>query len=157
MFNQTLLDFDEEFCYATGMGDIELWHSLGMHETQGVEILNGRHFYAANVFDRAENRRVDVQAILEHATWLGYPVRYWWLSDAMDLQGYLDQLIVCVHHSSSSEDAGMDLYEALREAQVEWDDLDAAALEEYRDIGRPVDDISKFALPGGNRLFPEPK
>jgi len=25
----------------------------------------------------------------------------------------------------------MDLYEALRAAQVEWDDLDAAALEEY--------------------------
>ena len=139
------------------MGEIKRWHPHGTHETQGEEILNGRHFYAAYVFDRAESRHVDVQAVLQHATRLGYPVRYWWLSDAMDLQGYPDRLIVCVHHPSSSEDAGMDLYETLRAAQVEWDDLDAAALEEYTGFGRPVDDISKVTLPGGNPLFPDGK
>lgn len=139
------------------MGEIERWHPLGTHETQGEEILNGRYFYAAYVFDRAESRQVDVQAVLQHATRLGYPVRYWWLSDAMDLQGHPDRLIICVLHPSISEDAGMDLYEALRAAQVEWDDLDAAALDEYSGFGRPVDDISKVALPGGNLLFPEGK
>ena len=122
-----------------------------------MEVLAPHHFYAAYVFDRAQGRQADVQAVLQHATRLGYPVRYWWLSDAMDLQGSPDRLIVCVHHPSSSEDAGMDLYEFLRAAQVEWDDLDAAALEEYSGFGRPVDDISEVALPGGNPLFPEGK
>ena len=121
------------------------------------EVFDPHHFYAAYIFDKAENRRVDVNTLIEHALRLGYPVRYWWLSDAMDLQGYPDRLIVCVHHPSRSEDAGMDLYKALRAAQVEWDDLDAAALEEYSGFGRPVDNISKVALPGGNPLFPEGK
>jgi hypothetical protein len=135
------------------MGERERWHQVDPHETQDGEILSDRHFYAAYVFDQAESRQADIQVVLQHATRLGYPVRYWWLSDAMDLQGYPDRLIVCVHHPSSSEDAGMDLFEALRAAEVNWDDLDAAVLEEYRDFGRPVDEISKFALPGGTLLF----
>ena len=55
-------------------------------------------------------------------------MRYWWLSDAMELQGYPDRLIVCVHHPSSSEDAGMDLYEALVSQGITWNDLEAAAV-----------------------------
>jgi len=37
------------------------------------------------------------------------------------------RLIVCVHHPSVAEDAGMDLYEALEEREVTWDGLEAAA------------------------------
>ena len=49
----------------------------------------------------------------EQARRFGYPVRYWWLSEAVDLQGFPDRLIVCAHHPSRDEDAGMDLYDAL--------------------------------------------
>jgi hypothetical protein len=156
-FNHLLLEFGDDFWYPVCMGDRESWHHVDPHEFQGGEILSGRHFYAAYVFDQAESRQADVQAVLQHATRLGYPVRYWWLSAVMDLQGSPDRLIVCVHHPSSSEDAGMDLYETLRAAQVEWDDLDVATLEEFIGFGRPVDEISKFALPGGISLFPEAK
>jgi hypothetical protein len=58
-------------------------------------------------------------------------MRYWWLSDAIDIEGYPDRLIVCVHHPSSSEDAGKDLFNALEEKNVFRGDLEAAALDEY--------------------------
>ena len=137
------------------MGDKERQNITDQRELSMGEEFDPHHFYAAYIFDTAENRPGDINALLENAIRLGYPVRYWWLSDAMDLQGYSDRLVVCVHHPSSSEDAGMDLYEALRAAQINWDDLDAAVVEEYRGFGRPVADISKFALPGGSPLFPQ--
>jgi hypothetical protein len=86
---------------------------------------------------------------------LGYPVRYWWLSEAMDLQRSPDRLIVCVHHPSRSANAGLDLYENLKEEEVTWDDLDAAALEEYVQLGKPVVDLGDLRLPDGQMLYPE--
>jgi hypothetical protein len=120
-----------------------------------AENLDPRHFYAAYVFDRANEREADIEAIIEEASKLDYRIRYWWLSDAMELQGFPDRLIVCVHHPSTSEDAGMDLYDALKEKQITWDDLEAAAVDEYRYLGKPVFELGNLRSPYGNWLFPE--
>jgi hypothetical protein len=96
-----------------------------------------------------------VSTLIEQAQQLGYPVRYWWLSQAMDLQGNPDRLIVCIHHPSGSEDAGMDLYEALTEKQVTWDGLEAAAVDEYRLLGKPIEGLEVMCRPDGAPLFPQ--
>ncbi|MBN1669057.1 MAG: hypothetical protein JW862_18330 [Anaerolineales bacterium] len=135
---------------------------MGNHEIQPLpgeqpetEILAPGHFYAAYVFDRANERETDIGAILEQASALGYAVRYWWLSDAMELQGFPDRLIVCVHHPSGSEDAGMDLYNALKEKEVDWDDLEAAAVDEYWELGKSVKELGDILSPCGYGLFPQ--
>ena len=40
---------------------------------------------------------------------------------------------------SSAEDAGVALYEALKEYQATWDEAGAAIVEEYRVSGEPVE------------------
>jgi hypothetical protein len=134
------------------MGEFERHPPAG--EQANAEILDPRHFYAAYVFDQAADRERDVRAVIEQAQALEYPLRYWWLSSAMDLQGSPDRLIVCVHHPSHGEDAGLDLYNLLREKEVSWDDLDAAAMDEYRFLGRPVNEPGDLRTPDGNRLYP---
>jgi hypothetical protein len=119
------------------------------------EIFDPHHFYAAYVFDRVNEREFDIGMVLNRASELGYPVRYWWLSEAMELQGFPDRLIVCVHHSSGSENAGMDVYESLSEKGASWDDLEAAAVDEYRYLGKPVEELVDLRLPYGNILFPD--
>jgi hypothetical protein len=121
---------------------------------QAEEDLDLRHFYAAYVFDQAHERRDDVGTLIEQAQQLGYPLRYWWLSQAVDLQDNPDRLIVCVHHPSVVEDAGMDLYEALGERQVTWDGLEAAAVDEYRLLGKPIEGAGAIYRPDGTPLFP---
>jgi hypothetical protein len=133
------------------MGDIEHQRLC----TDKPEILDPYHFYAAYVFDRANERQTDVQTLIEQSQELGYPLRYWWLSEALDLQGSPDRLIVCVHHPSRSADSGLDLYEILKEEEVTWDDLDAAALEEYVQLGKPVANLGDLRLPDGQMLYPE--
>ena len=118
------------------------------------EDLDPRHFYAAYVFDQAHERQGDVATLVEQAQQLGYPVRYWWLSEAMELRGHPDRLIVCVHHPSSTEDAGMDLYETLKERQVTWNDLEAAAVGEYRLFGKPIEGPEVICKSDGTPLFP---
>jgi hypothetical protein len=118
-----------------------------------AEVMNPRHFYAAYIFDQAETHQQDIQAVIEQAHQLGYPLRYWWLSDAMDLQGSPDRLIVCVHHPLHSENAGMDLYDALKEKGVNWDELDSAAVEEYVYYGKPVHSSVELNYPNGRRIF----
>jgi hypothetical protein len=118
---------------------------------QAEDDLDPRHFYAAYVFDQAHEREDDVATLIEQAQQLGYPLRYWWLSQAVDLQGSPDRLIVCVHHPSMAEDAGMDLYEALEERQVTWDGLEAAAVDEYRLLGKPVE--GPEVIVGNSRLW----
>ena len=135
------------------MGDVERHQP---YEGQpDVEILDPRHFYAAYVFDRAAERESDVKTVIEQASELRYPVHYWWLSNAMDLQGAPDRLIVCVHHPSRSEDAGMDLYNILSQKEINWDDLDAATVEEYHFLGKPINDLGDLRHPEGNLLFPD--
>ncbi len=120
---------------------------------QAEEDLDPHHFYAAYVFDQAHERRDDVATVIEQAQQLGYPARYWWLSQAMELGGNPDRLIVCVHHPSMAEDAGMDLYEALGERQVTWDGLEAAAVDEYRLLGEPLEGPEVICRRDGTLLF----
>ena len=125
------------------------------------ENLDPRHFYAAYVFDSAPTRRRDVTVLIHEAQQLGYPVRYWWLSEAMELQGSPDRLIVCVHHPSLSEDAGMDLYNVLSQTaqkhRVKWDDLEAAHVDEYRQFGKIINRLDSIFEPDGTPLFAEPE
>jgi hypothetical protein len=94
------------------------------------------------VFDDAVTRQRHISVLVHEAQQLGYPVRYWWLSESMELQGSPDRLIVCVHHPALSEDAGMDLYNALSQAaqkhKVTWDGLEAAHVDEYRQFGKII-------------------
>jgi hypothetical protein len=121
---------------------------------QAEEDLDSRHFYAAYVFDRAHERREDIATVIEQTQQLGYPARYWWLSQAVDLEGNPDRLIVYVHHPSSAEDAGMDLCEALTEQQITWDGLEAAAVDEYRLLGKPIEGLDVIRRRDGMELFP---
>lgn len=72
----------------------------------------------------------------------------------MELSGFPDRLIVCVHHPSASEIAGMDLYDTLKEKQVSWDDLEAAAMDEYSLLGAPLTGLANIRSPYGDRQFP---
>lgn len=134
------------------MGDIE--RQPAFTDQPEDEVLDPHHFYAAYVFDRANEREHDIRALIDQAQALDYPLRYWWLSDAMDSQGSPDRLIVCVHHPPSSEKAGMDLYDALKEKEIAWDDLEAAVMDEYQYLGKPLESLGDFRLPYGNWLFP---
>ena len=111
------------------------------------------HFRETYIFDCAENRKDDISQIVEQATLLGYPVRYWWLSDAMDLQSSPDRLIVCVNHLSGDEDAGIDLFETLTRLKVSWSALEAAVPDEYNWFSKFTDTSEDICLPNGNSLF----
>jgi hypothetical protein len=136
-----------------------LWQVVYVNATteaaaeESEEILDPRHFYAAYVFDWPDTRGQDIKVLINQAQLLGYPVRCWWLSQAMFLQDAPDRLIICVHHPSSAPDAGMDLYGSLTEQHVTWDDLDAAAMEEYCTYGQPITGLESIRLPGGQPLF----
>jgi hypothetical protein len=124
------------------------------NEWWAQENLDPRHFYAAYSFDKAESRHDDIVTLVAEARRLGYPVRYWWLSDAMELSDDPDRLIVCVHHPSSAEDAGMDLYEALKEKGMASDDLEKAAVEEYLRYSKTIQGTDGVLKPDGVALFP---
>ena len=136
------------------MGGKERLPQEDLDQPETSEDLNPRHFYAAYVYDEAEAHKEDVATLVEKAQELDYPVRFWWLSEAVDLQGFPDRLIVCVHHSSISEDAGMDLYEALKEKEVKWHELEAAAVTEYAFLGQPVHGLDSISRPDGSQLYP---
>jgi len=138
------------------MPNHELPSSTHVAVEPAPENLDASHFYVAYVFDRAETRKQDITTLIREARWLDYPVRYWWLSAAVDLQGSPDRLIVCVHHPSTDVNAAMDLGDALYENSVTWDDLEAAAVKEYRDFGQPVETSGSILKPGGTALFPLP-
>ena len=112
------------------------------------ELCCSNHFYAAYVFDQAETHRVDITTLIAEAQRLGYPVRYWWLSQAIDIQNNPDRLIMCVHHPRNDENAGMDLYDALHARQVSYAELDAATLKEYVYLGRRVTGVSASGFYG---------
>jgi hypothetical protein len=120
-----------------------------------IEILYPHDFYAAYIFDRATSREQDVVRVIEHAFTLGYPLRFWWLSQAIDLMGSPDRLLVCVHHPGGSEEAGMDLYQALKDEGIEWDDLEAAAMDEYLFLGTTIRSQMEITTPDGKPLFSE--
>ncbi|MBK8903097.1 MAG: hypothetical protein IPM53_18045 [Anaerolineaceae bacterium] len=121
------------------------------------ELLDPRHTYLAYIFDQPEQQIENIFPLLNQATELGYPVRYWWLSEAMvlDTDEVPDRLIVCVHHPTRDEDAGLDLYESLREKNVEWAELEAASFEEYVAFGKSVLNPAVIDRADGQALFPE--
>lgn len=118
------------------------------------EALDPLHFYAAYVFGNVHERQREIAAVVSSAQRLGYPVRYWWLSQAMALEDAPDRLIVCVHHDSYSEEAGLDLYDALKDQEVQWDFLEAASIEEYCAYGRVTEGAHAVRMPDGTPLFP---
>jgi hypothetical protein len=118
------------------------------------EEIDPAHFYAAYIFDQPGTHDRDIAAIVSKAKEFGYPTRFWWLSDAMDLEESPDRLIVCVHHASLSADAGLDLYRALKEQQVSWTELEAAQAVEYLMAGRPFSGLEDLRTPDGKPLFP---
>jgi hypothetical protein len=120
------------------------------------ENLDPRHFYAGYTFDDAETRQSDVVTLIDEARRLGYSVRYWWLSDAVELEDAPDRLVICVHHPATDENAGMDLYEALKRRGVAWDDLEHASLEEYLLYSKTINGTSGISQPDGQLLFPSP-
>ena len=136
------------------MSSAEITFPADSEPIEQSEFLHPGHFYAAYILDQAETRQEDIRTILEQSQNLGYPLRYWWLSDAMDLQGFPDRLIVCVHIPSRSEDAGLDFYNALKQEEVSWDDLEAAMMDEYQVFGKHVQELEDFRLPSGDLLFP---
>lgn len=119
------------------------------------EVLDPRHTYLAYIFDEPEHQLHNISPLLEKATELHYPIRYWWLSDALDVDAYAmpDRLIVCVHHPSRDEDAGMDLYSSLREEEVEWNELESASFEEYLTFGISVLSPATINRADGQALF----
>lgn len=129
-------------------------HPEGLKSGRLAERLDPGHFYAAYIYDEPALRDHDVTGLMDEARRLGYPVRYWWLSDAMNLQGAPDRLIVCVHHPSGDENAGLDLSEALHKNQVKYDELDKAAVEEYAVYGKPIRWPGDIQTPAAKRLFP---
>jgi hypothetical protein len=135
------------------MGGHELPSPGGAEGWPASEDLQPNHFYASYVFDQPEGRQADVVSVVAEAQRLGYPVRYWWLSDATELADRPDRLIVCVHHPRSDENAGMDLYNALSDRRVSWDELDTATVEEYVMLSRPVDGPGSIQRPNGAALF----
>lgn len=132
------------------MGDPEQFSRKGRGEP---ELCGPRHFYAAYVFDQAEIHRVDISVLIEEAGRLGYPARYWWLSQAMDIEGTPDRLIVCVHHPESGENAGMDLYDTVKARHISYAELDSAVMEEYLFLGIRVVNHEEINLPDGLPLF----
>ena len=123
-------------------------------ELKGSEVLDPHHFYAAYIFDRAIERGHDIETLIEQANKLGYPVRYWLLSEAMGLSVFPDRLIVCVHHPSAADHTGMDLYEMLKGKDITWDELEAAAVDEYCYFGKTVMESIGLCFSDGKRLFP---
>jgi hypothetical protein len=118
------------------------------------EHLDPHHFYAAYVFGSARARQDDIAAVVSNAQQLGYPVRYWWLSETMALDDAPDRLIVCAHHDSFSDAAGLDLYDVLKEQEAQWDFLEAASVGEYSVYGRPAEQGEAILMPDGTPLFP---
>lgn len=136
------------------MGNYELPDRNGGGE---CELCSSNHFYAAYVFDQVDLHRTDITSLLEEAGRLGYPVRYWWLSQAMEIQNSPDRLIVCVHHPTNDENTGMDLYDALHERNVTYAELEAASMAEYVFLGRRVANIENIDQPDGLPFVPAAK
>lgn len=124
----------------------------GNHPVE-YELCRSNHFYAAYIYDKPEIHQADITSLLNEAHRMGYPVRAWWLSQAMDIQDYPDRLIVCVHHPASDENAGMDLYDSLQSRQVYYDELNAATMDEYICLGKPVHTAEKMVDRNGFHLF----
>ena len=126
------------------------------------EILDPRHFYAAYIFDDPASCGFDVGALIDEAHHLNLPVRYWWLSDVMDLGtdeqvAMPDRLIVCVHHPEGGENAGIALFEVLKENRIAYSELEAASPDEYIMVGKLARNAADLLYPDGSQLYAMPQ
>ncbi len=120
------------------------------------EELSPRHFYAVYEFENAEVYQPQITQVVHKAWDMGYPVRYWWLSEVAELEENPDKLIIGVHHPSQAEDAGLDLYmELVKEQGASWDLWDGVDVREYAGFGIPVENMGAINKPNGLPLFPD--
>ena len=105
------------------------------------------YLHFAYIFDEPQERETDVGLVVGKAVEMDCQVRYWWLSDAMHLQGSPDRLIVCVRHFNVGVDTGMDLYQALKEAGSNWDELELASPDEWAFLGQRIDSHQEVRYP----------
>ena len=131
----------------------------GVAGQQEVETLDPSHFYAAYVFNQPETHRDAIATLLEQTQQLGYPVRYWWLSETTELEeDHPDQLLVCVNQPAEDKAAGVDLLVTLHQhimRPMTWVGLEASALGEYREFGKEIKKPESIYWPDGMSLFPE--
>ena len=97
-----------------------------------------------------------VNGQIEESRRIGYPVRYWWLTQAIDITNCPDRLIVCVHHPANDENAGMYLYDTLKARQVSYNELEAAVMEEYLFLGQRIIHMEDIDLAGWSADVPAP-
>ncbi|MCL4266678.1 MAG: hypothetical protein KJ069_26030 [Anaerolineae bacterium] len=129
---------------------------LSAETLAGEELIDPRHTYLAYIFDTPIHYREDITAVIKQAWAHGYPVRYWWLSEAIPMgDEYPDRLIICTHCPSRDEDTGLDLYEALEAADITWNELEAASVEEYQRLGKTIRESTDIFTPESQALFPE--
>jgi hypothetical protein len=124
------------------------------HEEE--EILNPRHIYVAYIYDQPEFYEQDIVTFIEQARVLDYPLRYWWLSDAMPIGGYEDipdRLILGLNTRAHDEEAGFDLYQALEAEDIYWDEHEAASYREYALLGKRLSEVADIQTPSGESLF----
>jgi hypothetical protein len=120
------------------------------------EILNPRHIYVAYIYDQPEFYEQDIVTFIEQAQSLDYPLRYWWLSDAMPIGGYEDipdRLILGLNTRAGDEEAGFDLYQALEAEDIYWDEHEAASYREYALLGKRLSEVADIQTPSGESLF----
>lgn len=129
-------------------------HRRGQFELRQNEELHPHHFYAVYVFENAEVCKPQITQLVYEAWQMGYPVRYWWLSEVAELDGNQDKLLIGVHHPSQAEDAGLGLFTALASEDgffcASWDRVD---VREYTAFGLPVEDIATITKPDETPLF----
>ena len=87
------------------------------------------------------------------------PLRYWWLSEAIKIENFEDapdRLILCVNTRSQGREAGLDLYEALEDEDIYWDEHEAGRYLEYGRLGKSLSEIEDIKTPSGETLFQSP-
>ena len=121
------------------------------------EKLNPRHLYVAYIYDQPQFCEPDIATFIEQAQALNYPLRYWWLSQAINLGDDIpDRLILAVNTRTQGEEAGFDLYQALEAEDIFWDEHEAASYVEYASFGKRLSEIEDIKTPAGAVLFEKP-
>ncbi len=121
------------------------------------ETLDAADEYVAYVFENAYLYGHHIATLVSAARQCGYPVRVWWQSEVMDLEGYPDSLMVCVHFPAPDSVKGADLsvefQKTLLGYGVMWDERDRVTMAEYRRYGQQIAGAAAICRPDGTPLF----
>jgi hypothetical protein len=113
----------------------------------------------AYIYDQPKFYEQDIVTFIEQARVLDYPLRYWWLSDAIPIGGYEDipdRLILGINTRARGEEAGFDLYQALEAEDIYWNEHEAASYREYALLGKRLSEVADIQTPSGESLFDHP-